>query len=187
MNICNDGDPKSSLDSLCEGSVLLTVAVFPDVQTEPPVFQCVPTGSVLPGDTTEKTLAPSSLDPPSRHLPIEMRYPLSLLWAKLSSQPFAVEETHHHHLCVPSRDAVRCVHFSFALGSPVLGLSTPGVATPALSRAEETPPSTSEQHVVNTAPVIASGQNASKTFFLSLHQICYHSFLFFHSFPLECC
>lgn len=60
-----------------------------DMQTQPPVFQCVPTGSVLPGNTTEKSLAPSALQPPSRYLPREIRYPLSLLWAKLSSQPFA--------------------------------------------------------------------------------------------------
>lgn len=32
----------TSLDSLCQGSVLLTVAVFSDVQTGSSVFQCVP-------------------------------------------------------------------------------------------------------------------------------------------------
>lgn len=71
--------------------------------------------------------------------------------------------------------SIQCIHFSFALGSPVLGLSTPGVAAPLLGRAEETPPSTCRQHVVNTASVIAAGQNASKTHFLSLHQFPIHS------------
>lgn len=48
LNVSKDGDSVTSLGSLCQWSVTLTVKkMFPDVQTEPPALQFVPTASGL--------------------------------------------------------------------------------------------------------------------------------------------
>jgi len=63
LNVSKDGDATTSLGNPFQCFATLTVKVFSYVAMEFPVFQFVP--PVLPLDTAEKSLAPSSLQPPS--------------------------------------------------------------------------------------------------------------------------
>jgi len=74
-------------------------------------FVLCPLPLVLSLDTTEKSLAPSSLHPPFRYLHTLIRSPLSLLQVKQSQlfQPFLTEEMLQslNHLCGPLLDSLQ--------------------------------------------------------------------------------
>lgn len=95
---CPDGFGSPRKDTLspwatCCSSVSLTVKVCSCAHMEPLVFQCVPPPLVLPLPIPDKSLAPSSLLPPS-HDDMLIRVFLSFLLAKQSllPHPFLVRE-----------------------------------------------------------------------------------------------
>ena len=144
LNIFKDGDSTTPLDNLCQCSVSLTAKqCFLIFRWSHLCFSVCPLPLVLLLDTTEKSLAPSSLHPPFRRLCTLMRFPKpSLLQAEQSrlSWPLLIGEMllSLHHLCGPLLDSPQYVSCT---GETRTGPVTPGVALPVLSRGEGTPPS----------------------------------------------
>lgn len=98
--------------------------VCPDVQKEPLIFESLEPGPlVLALDTTEKSLALSSLHSPFRYLYTLMNsHPLGPLHSSQLSQPFLIAQMLQslHHPCGPFLDSLQYVHVSFILGGPYL-------------------------------------------------------------------
>lgn len=121
---------------------------LPDVQSEPLVFQCAPVASCpVTGHHGERPS--SSLCTLPSHTLGKIPQPSSSPgWTALLPQPFLMEEMfqslHHLHGPLLASPVAPCPPRT---GEPRTGLSTPGAASPVLSKGEGSPPSTCRQCV----------------------------------------